>query len=71
MTTLIALSDNNIFAGKLNFQDCFKYDLIFFNSNKEHKTIENQTQSNGIYGKESDDNCDRLDELDDIDYLLY
>lgn len=74
MTTLIGLSYKNIFAGKLIFQDCFKYDLIFLNSHEEHKTIENKIQRDRLYGKEDDNNCDRLDELDeldDIDYLLY
>lgn len=77
MTTLIGLSCRNIFAGKLNFQDCFRYDFMFINSEKTYKTKEEQKQLQHTHGQSYNchfdeiDQLDDSDELDEIDYMLY
>jgi hypothetical protein len=77
MITSIGLSSTNQFAGKLNFQDCVRYDFMFFSSEKEQKTIEKKAEQQHLYGKDRDQDWDKLDELDEldeleeIDYMLY
>jgi hypothetical protein len=74
MITTIGLADRNKFAGKLNFQDCFRYDFLFFDSEKEPKNLKKETEAKHLYGQDRDqdyDGLDELDELDEIDYILY
>lgn len=77
MTTLIGLSCQNVFAGKLNLQDCFRYDFMFLNSEKNYQIKEEQKKIQHIHGKACNchydeiDQLDDSDELDEIDYMLY
>lgn len=77
MKNLIGVSSTNASAGKLNFQDCFRYDFMFFSSQQKTGNQKSKKEDRYFYGQDRHPTCDKLDDLDnledlnDIDYLLY